>query len=54
MGIPLHTPGLLYKVGLKGYTLHGHVFEMEGVISQFGIHVVSFQFQTSVPLSIKN
>ena len=29
IGIPLHTPVLLYKSGVKvGDTLHGHVFMM--------------------------
>ena len=29
IGIPLHTPVLLYKYGdIRGYTLHGHVFMM--------------------------
>ena len=30
IGIPLHTPVLLYKSGVQvgGYTLHGHVFLM--------------------------
>ena len=29
IGIPLHTPVLLYKSGVQGgYTLHGHVFVM--------------------------
>ena len=28
IGIPLHTPVFLYKVGLRGYILHGHVFLM--------------------------
>ena len=28
IGIPLHTPVLLYKWGSRGYTLHGHVFVM--------------------------
>ena len=31
IGIPLHTPVLLYKIGVqKGYTLHGHVFVING------------------------
>ena len=30
MGIPLQTPGLLYKSGVYGgYSLHGHVFLMQ-------------------------
>ena len=32
IGIPLHTPVLLYKSGVQGgYTLHGHVFMMFSV-----------------------
>ena len=31
IGIPLQTPVLLYKKwGLRGYSLHGHVFMMKG------------------------
>ena len=26
IGIPLHTPVLLHKSGVRGYSLHGHVF----------------------------
>ena len=26
IGIPLHIPVLLYKWGIRGYSLHGHVF----------------------------
>ena len=28
IGIPLQTPVLLYKSGVRGYSLHGHVFLM--------------------------
>ena len=37
--IPLHTPVLLYKRGLRGYTLHRYVF----VILQFQSLFVIFQ-----------
>ena len=32
IGIPLQTPVLLYKIGVKGYTFHGHVFLMQQCI----------------------
>ena len=34
IGIPLLTPVLLYESGVRGYSLHGHVFLM-GLISGF-------------------
>ena len=39
IGISLQTPFLLYKCGvLRGYSFHGHVFLMHGVVVRQCLH----------------
>ena len=51
IGIPPHTPVFFYiKVGLRGYTFHGHVFLMKGcaVRHRLQLYQISYSLLSKV------